>query len=97
MPAHKSDACHVDLIPECDILVAHGPAKGIVDGGSGCPALKQRVQELARDQPPRLVVSGHIHAAHGVTKGPGAATFVNAAMAQKGHGHMGWPAVVIDL
>ena len=45
---------------------------------------------------PRLVVSGHIHGAHGVVR-DGDITFVNAANAHKGHGDMGWPAVVVDI
>mmetsp|Transcript_8517 Transcript_8517/g.21839 ORF Transcript_8517/g.21839 Transcript_8517/m.21839 type:complete len:307 (+) Transcript_8517:34-954(+) len=80
-----------------DILMTHGPVAGFVDGGLGCSLLLEQVERLR----PRLVVSGHIHEAHGVTTGSGdvlgSTTFVNAANAQRGHAHMGWPPVVMDV
>ena len=76
----------------CDILVCHSPCAGRVDGGAGC----QELLRLARRARPRLVVSGHIHGAHGVVR-DGDVTYVNAANARKGHGDMGWPAIVVDI
>jgi len=80
-----------------DVLMAHGPAAGFVDGGFGCPFLLQEVERLR----PRLVVSGHIHQSHGQVAGTGevlgSTVFVNAANAQRGHGHMGWPPVVMEV
>lgn len=77
-----------------DILVAHGPAKGFVDGKLGCTMLLEAVRQVK----PKLVVSGHIHEAHGVTVCPDVGTiFVNAANASRGHGHMGWAAEVVEL
>lgn len=56
---------YFDEIPEgTDVLVAHGPAQGCADGGKGCSALLEAIQRIQ----PRLVVSGHIHFARGVTK-----------------------------
>ena len=77
----------------CDILVCHSPCAGRVDGGSGCAELLR----LARRLRPRLVVSGHIHGAHGVVTCDGGITYVNAANARGGHADMGWPAVVVDI
>jgi len=88
---------HYEAIPNgVDILVCHGPAAGHVDGGSGCSELLHHCKRTR----PRLVVSGHIHNAHGVSEGHGeleGTTFVNAANARNGHADMGWPAVVLDL
>ena len=79
-----------------DVLVCHGPVAGYADGGSGCAELLRLVRRLR----PRLVVSGHIHASHAVVEGRGGesgTTFVNAANAHRGHAHMGWEPVVVDL
>jgi len=79
-----------------DVLVAHGPVKGYVDGQKGCAELLRLVKRLR----PRLVVGGHIHFAHGVAEGQGAlcaTTFVNAANARRTHHDMGWDPVVIDI
>jgi Icc-related predicted phosphoesterase len=78
-----------------DIVIAHGPAKGLVDGHMGCRAL---LWEMARVRP-RLVVSGHIHEAHGIRHGRGTlrgTTFVNAANCKDGY-KVGWDALVVDL
>ena len=94
----KTKNPYYDLVPEdVDILVCHGPVKGYVDGDSGCEELRRLVERVK----PRLVISGHIHGAHGVVPnanvGGAQVTFVNAANARKGHGDMGWPAEVIDI
>lgn len=71
-------------IPECDILVSHGPPKGILDKVKN-PAqrddphvgdihLLNRILEIK----PKLVVSGHIHEAYGTT-GKNGIMFVNAS------------------
>lgn len=74
---------YFEAIPsETDIIIAHGPAHGCVDGGKGCKALLQTVQRVR----PVLVVSGHVHFGHGVAamkhRSPGEnvqTVFVNAA------------------
>jgi len=84
-----------------DVVVAHGPAAGFVDGGVGCPLLLEQVERIR----PSLVVSGHIHEAHGIASGSCDAlrttTFVNAANApgrnRQGRGHRAWPAIVVDV
>lgn len=79
-----------------DVLVCHSPVKGYADDGRGCTELLRLVRRLR----PRLVVSGHIHAAHARVRGTGilaGTTFVNAANAHKSHTHMGWGPVVVDL
>lgn len=79
-----------------DVLIAHGPVKGYVDGGKGCPELRRLVERLK----PRVVVGGHIHFAHGCQQGKfglAGTTFVNAANARDSHTHMGWDPVVLDI
>jgi len=79
-----------------DILLAHGPAQGYVDGGKGCPELLR----LAKRLRPRLVVGGHNHFAHGVERGRhdlARTTFVNAANAGDSHTRMKWEPIVLDI
>ena len=79
-----------------DVLVAHGPVNGYVDGGKGCSELRRLVERLK----PRVVVGGHIHSAHGVQQGSfglTSTTFVNAANAKDSHSHMGWDPIVLDI
>ena len=83
---------------QADILMVHSPASGFVDDNQGCARLLHNIERIR----PSLVVCGHIHSAHGVHEatgsGPsGSTTFVNAANAKRGHGHMGWPAIVMDI
>lgn len=93
----KTPNPHFDQIPaDTDVLVAHGPAWGHVDNGSGCKELLRHVERVQ----PRVLCSGHIHGAHGVCQGKGSlrsTTFVNAANAKHGHAHMGWDPVVLDI
>lgn len=92
----KTESPLYALIPkDADIVIAHGPAKGLVDAGLGCSAL---LWALARIRP-RLVVSGHIHEAHGRCEGRGTlrgTTFVNAANCRGGYS-IGWAPIVVDL
>ena len=96
-PMPKGTNPHYAAIPEgVDILVCHGPVAGHADGGSGCKDLLRHCERTR----PRLVVSGHIHSAHGMSEGRGqlkGTTFVNAANARNGHADMGWPPVIVDL
>lgn len=73
---------HYDSIPSAvQVLVTHGPVQGFVDGGSGCPAMRAKCEELAGGggdgdghtcgRRLQLVVSGHVHSAYGVTQGDG--------------------------
>eukprot|EP00670_Eutreptiella_braarudii_P027067 CAMPEP_0174385614 /NCGR_PEP_ID=MMETSP0811_2-20130205/126720_1 /TAXON_ID=73025 ORGANISM="Eutreptiella gymnastica-like, Strain CCMP1594" /NCGR_SAMPLE_ID=MMETSP0811_2 /ASSEMBLY_ACC=CAM_ASM_000667 /LENGTH=227 /DNA_ID=CAMNT_0015539995 /DNA_START=17 /DNA_END=697 /DNA_ORIENTATION=+ len=80
---------------DTDVLVTHGPALGYVDGDVGCPALLQQIQKVR----PRLVVSGHIHGAHGLADGKGRASgtrFVNAAICGTGY-KAAWDPLVVQL
>eukprot|EP00927_Polykrikos_kofoidii_P073327 TRINITY_DN69376_c0_g1_i1.p1 TRINITY_DN69376_c0_g1~~TRINITY_DN69376_c0_g1_i1.p1 ORF type:complete len:327 (-),score=44.81 TRINITY_DN69376_c0_g1_i1:129-1109(-) len=61
----------------------------------GCRALLAAVRRIQ----PRLVVSGHLHDAHGVCQGRGTlkgTTFVNAANCKGGYA-LGWEPIVVDL
>ena len=83
----------------CDVLVAHGPARGFVDGGSGCAGLLRRVHAL---DDVRLVVSGHIHHAHGVARAVRArdgrgVVFANAANAGGAHHQMKHAPIVLEI
>ena len=65
-----------------DVLIAHGPCRGYVDGGTGCATLLEHVRRVR----PTLVVCGHIHECRGIARGRGAdlegVLFVNAANAK---------------
>jgi len=91
-PMRSNNPYYDDIPDDVDILICHGPCKSFVDGGLGCTELRDVVTRIK----PRLVVSGHIHKAHGTVTKDGV-TYVNAANARDGHGHMGWPAIVLDL
>lgn len=58
-----------------DILITHMPPKGILDNGSGCPQLLERVDSIR----PKLHLFGHIHEGYGKYEG-GGTVFCNAAV-----------------
>jgi Icc-related predicted phosphoesterase len=71
------------LIPQdTDVLITHGPPRGILDGSSrqkksqGCDQLLAAVRRVR----PRLHVFGHIHQQYGTLHSAGT-LFVNAALA----------------
>ena len=67
-----------DLIPDdTDILVTHGPAKGMLDYGFGCEELRNTIDERLKSL--KLHVCGHIHESYGYQK-DGECFFVNASM-----------------
>ena len=67
-----------DLIPDdTDILVTHGPAKGMLDYGFGCEELRNTIDERLKRL--KLHVCGHIHESYGYQK-DGECFFVNASM-----------------
>mmetsp|Transcript_27165 Transcript_27165/g.47397 ORF Transcript_27165/g.47397 Transcript_27165/m.47397 type:complete len:276 (+) Transcript_27165:41-868(+) len=83
------------IADDVDVLLCHGPCYGFCDNSTGCRTMLQHVERVR----PRLVVSGHIHSAHGVMEGTGrtsGTTFINAANAKEGYS-MGWDAVVVDI
>lgn len=92
-----------ELIPTegVDVLIAHNPAKGLVDGGHGCVSSVETVKRVQ----PRLFVCGHIHSAgrtvmSGAEAGEkhselGSTIFVNGAMVgEKRDEIVGEPVVV---
>jgi hypothetical protein len=91
-PMTSPNPFYAQVPADTDIIICHGPVKGHVDGGKGC----QELARLVNATQARLVVSGHIHSAHGVAVAEGV-TYVNAANARKGHGDIGWGAVVLDV
>ena len=65
-----------DKIPgNIDVLITHMPPKGILDNGSGCPQLLERVDRIR----PKLHLFGHIHEGYGKYEG-GGTIFCNAAV-----------------
>lgn len=72
---------YASIPPDTDILVTHGPPKGVLDRerGSdhrqGCPQLREAVLRLK----PRLHVFGHVHVGYGVTQNK-TTLFVNASL-----------------
>mmetsp|Transcript_36500 Transcript_36500/g.66898 ORF Transcript_36500/g.66898 Transcript_36500/m.66898 type:complete len:286 (-) Transcript_36500:45-902(-) len=87
-PMRTESPIYAQIPKGTDIVIAHSPAKGYVDGGHGCSALLWAMGRVR----PRLVVSGHIHDAHGIAMARGAlrgTTFVNAANCCDGYS-IGW-------
>ncbi len=72
---------HWDLIPlSTDILITHGPAKGILDKTihnveTGCEDLLNKIQEIR----PKYFIFGHIHEGYGMVEKNGT-TFINASV-----------------
>jgi Icc-related predicted phosphoesterase len=72
---------HWDLIPlNTDILITHGPPKGILDQVNneqnvGCRDLLEKIKTLNL----KIHVFGHIHEAYGTTKSQGI-RFINASV-----------------
>ncbi len=69
-----------DKIPQCDILITHGPPMGIGDltprgDRAGCQSLLEAITRLR----PRLHVCGHIHAGYGVYTSSFGTIVVNAS------------------
>lgn len=62
-------------IPDTDILVTHSSPLSILDGGQGCPALRQAVIQVK----PRPHCFGHVHSAYG-TQPTKNTLFVNASI-----------------
>jgi len=81
---------HWENAPMCDILITHGPPKGIRDGENwGDPALRRYVDIVK----PKLHVFGHIHCSYGMTE-LNETTFVNAALLDSGYKAAHNPVVV---
>jgi Icc-related predicted phosphoesterase len=60
---------------DTDILITHGPPKGILDAGVGCEELWQRVNKVK----PRVHCFGHAHGVNGVLEKNGI-TYINSAL-----------------
>lgn len=84
-----------DRIPSgLDVLVTHGPPKGILDnaGGSrrvGCEDLREAVVRTS----PRLHVFGHVHGGYGISA-EGETLYVNAAICDEAYDPVHAPIVV---
>ena len=90
---YNARAKYTQAIPVgTDIVVTHVPAKGLVDGGFGCPETRKILMKLK----PRLVVCGHIHMAHGVVERDGV-VFVNAAICNNDRSAVEYDPVVVDI
>jgi Icc-related predicted phosphoesterase len=74
-----------------DVLVTHGPPRGIGDEGFGCEDLRR---ELGRIRP-RLHVFGHVHDGYGTTRAEGT-IYVNAAVCDRGY-RASHPVQVVEL
>lgn len=95
------------LIPDCDILITHGPPKGILDGVhvnpsfmelAGDKALLNRILEIK----PKLHVFGHIHDQGGHFKNFGVrkienTKFINCALKMDFNGKYNNPIVLDTL
>jgi Icc-related predicted phosphoesterase len=64
-----------DTIPPVDVLMTHLPPQNVLDGGSGCAALRRAVVRIK----PRLHCFGHVHSCYGTTPTKNT-LFANAAI-----------------
>jgi len=86
-----------DLIPECDILITHGPCYGILDeadlysGHLGCRDLLDAVLRIK----PKIHLAGHIHGGYGVKEFEGI-TFVNSSSCNEMYKPVN-PPIVIEI
>ncbi len=58
-----------------EILITHGPPKGILDNGFGCNQLMEQVNKIQ----PAIHIFGHVHEHYGIQKN-GNTKFINAAI-----------------
>lgn len=86
-----------DLIPQCNVLITHGPPWGILDcvmigrEHLGCEELLKAVGRVR----PKVHVFGHIHGGYGERKVNGI-RFINASICDEGYNAVNRP-IVIDL
>lgn len=79
-------ATWAQIPPDTDILITHGPPRGILDyiprknSNRGCPHLLERVQSVR----PLVHAFGHIHVGNGVEK-IGQTIFVNSSICDEQH------------
>jgi len=100
-PTNGDNPNYQRIAPATDVVVAHGPCRGFVDGGLGCSSLANHLTNRVR---PLLVISGHIHQAHGVARGsmlshdggPAECVYINAAACKNGYS-IGWDAIAVML
>ena len=92
-----------EIPDDTDILVTHGPPKGILDqvetrfgaSNEGCEELRTRVEGVAAKGRLKLHVFGHIHSGYGVHEEFGV-KFVNASICDEEY-RPTQPPIVIDL
>ncbi len=60
---------------ETDILITHGPPKGILDGGLGCEELLLQIERVK----PKIHCFGHVHG-HNGSRVVNGTTYINAAV-----------------
>ena len=101
-PTNEPNHAHCQISKNnIDILVTHGPLKGLVDDDYGCPTLLSYIINNM-NPPPKLIISGHIHGAHGVANGSivcddlKESLFVNASIC-KGRTTVGFVPIVVYL
>lgn len=91
-----------ELIPDdVDVLVTHGPPKGILDrvphpfgfSHEGCEELLKRVAQIAEAGRIRAHIFGHIHFGHGVERKNGM-VFVNASICDEDYMPTNRPVVI---
>ena len=88
---------------DIDILITHGPPKGILDhvpradgfDHEGCEELSKRIKEIARTGRLRAHIFGHIHFGHGIVENDGV-IFANASICNEDYLPLN-PALIIDL
>ncbi|MEI7527199.1 MAG: metallophosphatase domain-containing protein [Mariniphaga sp.] len=63
---------------ETDVLITHGPPKGILDGGMGCDELHLQINRVR----PKIHCFGHVHGQNGMESYNGT-NFINASMVNR--------------
>ncbi|TXH14513.1 MAG: hypothetical protein E6R03_08985 [Hyphomicrobiaceae bacterium] len=80
-PAFRNMQRDLAMVDEADIMVCHGPLRGILSTNAweeecGSETLRDAWEEIE----PRLFVCGHIHESYGRVRWPGSKVVVNAAL-----------------
>lgn len=91
---------HHGMIPgDVDVIISHNPVKGFVDGGSGCPSMRQVCGRQCCESRLQLITSGHIHSAYGIAKGDQSFQGINASSVggTEGSRKVCNPPIVIDI
>lgn len=78
-PEYKLRKRYEDIPENLDVLISHGPPKGILDDSRGESAGSAALRDAILEKKPKIVVFGHIHEGYGKFEYEGT-KFFNAAV-----------------